>query len=114
MKEIAPGVTLLGYRIVRFTFDATGNREKSGWDVYPEITVVKTPEGKWEGNLTLTMNFFSEESRNFAVHLVAQAKFLGENIEGEKFATLCRSQGAALLVHPLRLFVQDFLSKVYP
>lgn len=112
MREIAPGVVLLEHRIVRFVFDAMEAQEKSGWNVYPEVEVTETPEGKWEGNLTLTLNFF-EEGKNFAISLVARAKFLGDNIEREKFAALCRTQGAALLVHPLRQFVQDFLLRVY-
>lgn len=114
MKEVAPGIVLLGYRIIRFTFDAREAQEKSGWNVYSEVEVTQNPEGQWEGNLTLTLNFFSEAEKNFTVHLVAEAKFLGTNLEQEKFTTLCRTQGAALLIHPLRQFVQDFLAKVYP
>lgn len=112
MKAVAPGVTLLGYRIVHFAFDATGSQGKSGWNVYPEIAVAKSPDGRWEGKLTLTLNFF-EEAKNCTISLVAEATFSGEHLEEEKFATLCRTQGAALLVHPLRQFVQDFLARVY-
>lgn len=114
MREIAPGIVLLGYRIVHFTFDAKKTQGKSGWGVHSAIEVTQNLEGKWEGKLTLNMHFFSEGEKTFTVHLVAEAQFLGDTLEKEKFETLCRTQGAALLVHPLRQFVQDFLEKVCP
>lgn len=114
MREVAPGVTLLEYRIVRFVFDAQEVQEKSGWNVYSEVEVTGNPEGQWEGNLTLTLNFFPDAEKGGTVHLVAEAKFSGKHIDRERFTTLCRTQGAALLIHPLRQFVQDFLEKVRP
>lgn len=112
MREVAPGVTLLEYRIVRFVFDTQEAQGKSGWNVYSEVAVTENPEGHWEGNLTLTMNFFPEAGKSGTVHLVAEAKFLGKAVDRERFTTLCRTQGAALLIHPLRQLVQDFLEKV--
>lgn len=114
MREIAPGVTFLGYRIMRFVFDAQETQEKSGWNVYSEVAVAENSEGHWEGKLTLTMNFFPERETTGTVHLVAEAKFSGKDVDRERFTTLCRTQGAALLIHPLRQFVQDFLEKVRP
>ncbi len=114
MREIAPGIVLLGHRITHFVFDAKKTENKSGWSVHSATEVRQNPEGKWEGKLTLTMDFFSEREKTFTVHLVAEAEFLGDTLEKEKFETLCRTQGAALLVHPLRQFVQDFLEKACP
>jgi preprotein translocase subunit SecB len=112
-RDVTPGVRLTAWRIVEFTFKALEEQDKGGFDVYPEIRVSKNPQGQHEGRLTLTMNFFGEGQQGFAVHLVAEGTFVGEGLEAEKFATVCRTQGAALLVHPLRQFVQEFLSRVY-
>ncbi|WP_438316958.1 hypothetical protein ACP6EK_01650 [Candidatus Caldatribacterium sp. SIUC1] len=112
-RDVAPGVRLVAWRIVEFTFHALEGQGKGGFDVYPEIRVTKNVQGQNEGHLTLTMNFFGEGPQGFAIHLVAEGTFVGEGLEVEKFASLCRTQGAALLVHPLRQFVQEFLSRVY-
>jgi len=112
-RDVAPGVRLTAWRIVEFSFQALEGQDKGGFDVYPEIRVTKNSQGQNEGRLLLTMNFFGEGPQGFTVHLVAEAKFAGEDLEAEKFASICRTQGAALLVPPLRQFVQEFLSRVY-